>query len=102
MEGQNSIPTEKMSEFLLKCIDKYRRVASILFENVNINGFNQNFIHRMTNEYSEVFDFHFINPFYMKSLYDTQIKKIRNEFSMVKSSLLEQKEQNAKKRRRDE
>ena len=72
---QKNINSENQSEFiefLFKCLDKFGREGSVLFEHVDIGGSGGTFLHRLLNEYSEKFDFHFINYEQLRTIYNLE------------------------------
>ena len=52
-------------EFLFKCLDKYKREASILFLNLDLENEHFEVLTRIIAFYSDVFDFNFINSKYL-------------------------------------
>lgn len=67
LKNQN---TPEIIEFLFKCLDKYKRPASVLFDNVTLGSQQSILINRLINEYFNIFDFHFLNDSYHKTIYD--------------------------------
>ena len=65
-------------EFLFKCLDKYGRNASILFENMHLMEVNSKYLNKLLTDYNDIFDFHFINPSFLKSIYEYQNEIIKN------------------------
>ena len=60
-------------EFLFKCLKKFGRPASVLFEKVKFGNENSEYLRTLlSDEYSSIFDFHFINSEYLKTFYDIQ------------------------------
>lgn len=71
-------------EFLFKCLDKHKRVASILFLNIDIENERVDILPRLLNFYSDVFDFNFINSKYLSksaSFLLNELKKLKIEMS---------------------
>ena len=67
-------------EFLFKCLDKFGRNASVLFENINFGSEKIEFMKRLLSEkYSKIFDFHFINTSYHKTIFDMQNEFLEKE-----------------------
>lgn len=69
----------EMIKFLFKCLDHFKQPASSLFENVDFGEAKSDMIHLLLTEYSDKFDFHFINSNLLKSLYDLQTEIIHKE-----------------------
>lgn len=77
---QNKINEDIQFKFLFKCLDKYGRPASLLFENIDFGNKKAEYITNLLNEkYSKIFDFHFINLEFLKSLYFQQDSMIKYE-----------------------
>lgn len=55
-------------EFLFKCLDKYPFEASCLFSEIDLSGEKTEYLYRLLNEYSDKFDFHFINSSLLVSI----------------------------------
>lgn len=68
MNKKEKIDNKEINEFLFKCLDRFGRKASILFENVDVRHFGHENFNRLLTDYSKSFDFHFINSFYLKTL----------------------------------
>ena len=58
-------------DFLFKCLDKHGRKASVLFSNVDFGELRNKYVNRLITDYSQNFDFYFINPSLVKTLYKT-------------------------------
>lgn len=56
-------------DFLFKCIDKFGVGASALFEDIDFDKLPSKYQKKLLFEYSNKFDFHFINPSFTKSTY---------------------------------
>lgn len=74
---KNSLKTDpeersKFIEFLFKCLDHFGREASVLFECVDFGSNSGTFLNRLMKEYSEKFDFHFINDQQLRTIYDLE------------------------------
>lgn len=72
-------------EFLFKCLDKFGREGSVLFDHVNIGRSCGTFLHRLLNEYSEKFDFHFINDQQLRTIYDIESEIIQKTQNLKES-----------------
>lgn len=90
-------------EFCFKCLDKFGRKASILFKNVDFQHSKTEYLDLLTTKYSNIFDFHFINSEYMKTIYENQNKfylelkesekkneELKQKFEQLKSYFEEQ------------
>lgn len=64
--------TDKIIDFLFKCLDKHGREASVLFSDIDFGKLRTKCIQKLLNGYSEIFDFHFINSNLMKTVYEMQ------------------------------
>lgn len=77
---------KKINDFLLKCLDKYKRKGSVLFSSVNFGKLDRDFIVVLHNKYDEIFDFNMINT---KSLFDAtydligEVAKIQSQLKFV-------------------
>lgn len=71
-ENENEKEREKIFEFYFKCLDKFGRESSILFKNVDFKYLKSDYLNLLMTKYSKIFDFHFINSEYLKSIYDEQ------------------------------
>lgn len=69
-------------DFLFKCLNHFGRRASILFDNFDFGNLNGTVINRLLTEYSEKFDFHFINHSYLKTVYKLENDLIEREEKM--------------------
>ena len=73
--------------FLFKCLDKYGRKASVLFNNIDFGENKSEYINILITKYSTKFDFHFINFEFLKSIYEQQNevlqKQLENQQSMT-------------------
>ena len=67
-------------EFLFKCLDKFGQKASVLFENIDFGSGKVEYMKRLLSEkYSKIFDFHFINTSYNKTMFDMQNEFLQKE-----------------------
>lgn len=71
--------------FLFKCLDLHGRKASVLFSGIDLSNCNYEYLYRLLNEYSNVFDFHFINSTMMKTNYELQNEFIQKELKIESS-----------------
>lgn len=69
----------ELMNFLFECLDKYGRSASILFSNIDFKNLQMDCLTVLLSKYLDIFDFHFINPICMKSLYELQNEQIKKE-----------------------
>lgn len=69
---------QKVLNFLFKCLEKHGKSASSLFSFVDFKSTNSDCINRLLSEFSDIFDFHFINPLFLKNIYDYQNEIIKN------------------------
>lgn len=89
-ENKGQINSEKINEFLFKCLDVHKREASVLFLNIDINNQPIGVIGRLIKDYSEIFDFNMINN---KSILKTssdllkELIQVKNEFNEKISDL---------------
>ena len=58
--------------FLLKCLTKYGKRASVLFENVDFTKEDPSYLRKLLNDYGEIFDFNFIKALNHKTMYKIQ------------------------------
>lgn len=95
---QEDANSDEVIEFLFKCLDQYGRKASVLFEDVDFTKSQTKYLKLIMDNYSNVFDFHFINSFFAKSMYE-----MHNEYVIstekTKEKLKEQEENNEKMRK---
>ena len=79
LKNSNQTNTDIM-QFLFKCLDKHGKPASVLFQNVDFSNEHIKFLHQLfSDEYSQKFDFHFINTNYHKTIYELHNEIIRKE-----------------------
>lgn len=65
--------------FLFKLLKKHGRKASVLFDLIDFKEVNSEYIDRIFNEFYNIFDFHFIQPEFLRITYNQQneiIKKV--------------------------
>ena len=72
---------QNIMDFLFKCLDKYKRNASVLFSFINIEKI-QLYLKRLLTDYSNLFDFHFINSSLLNVVYENQNEMILKEQQM--------------------
>lgn len=72
-------PSADIIEFLFKCLDKFEHEASSLFEYIDFGKLKNQVIHRLLTEYSQKFDFHFVNSNLLKTLYNVQNEILQRE-----------------------
>lgn len=80
-----------IQEFLLKCVDKRGRSASVLYEQIKFGFGEHKYLHRLINEYSERFDFEYVGQsiasamkHQMKEMNRIKLKKDELERSLSK------------------
>ncbi|KAK8867128.1 hypothetical protein M9Y10_010101 [Tritrichomonas musculus] len=81
--------TPKIIDFLFKCLDKYGKDASILFENIN---FHKNLGPCMlqllfSDKYSQIFDFAIIRKPPLSSLMINESEDLKNECDKIKEQI---------------
>ena len=80
-------------EFLMKCIDRRGREASVLFDQVDICDNARGVIDRLLKETPDKFDFHFINRNHMKTFYEVESELLGKEEIMREEQLKMRNEQ---------
>lgn len=65
---------EKLIEFLIKCLDKYGKNASVLFDNISFGKLSRQYVNLLINEYSTKINFE-----YIASNLIVEIKEYENE-----------------------
>ena len=81
---------QNIIEFLFKCLDKYKRQASVLFLNIKMDNQSNDLIIRLMNDYSDVFDFNMVN---LRSILNTsselikELTKVKIEFTQKISEM---------------
>ena len=77
-EIQQSLP--EIIDFLFKCLDKFGRKASVLFENINFGAEETRVVQKLLDDpYCKIFDFHSINQAYLTTMYQLQSKLFEQE-----------------------
>lgn len=70
LKNSNQTNTD-IVQFLFKCLDKHGKPASVLFQNIDFSNEHIKFLHQLfSDEYSQKFDFHFINTNFHKTIYE--------------------------------
>ena len=68
-----------IKSFLFKCLIKFGRDASILFDIFDLENDNKDIIDQLLDDrYSRIFDFHYLNQKYLTSDYEAQSEIIKN------------------------
>ena len=83
LNSMNLTNQGQLIEFLFKCLDKYKREASILFLNLDLENERIDLLDQLFTRYSDVFDFNMINSQYLakKNLFILkELKKLKIEF----------------------
>lgn len=70
---------EKVVEFCFKCLKKFGREASALFSHVDLVNATNGHLNRLLNDYSNIFDFHFIDSSLLRTIYQTNCELIRRD-----------------------
>lgn len=63
---------KEINDFIFRCLDKHGKSASSLFTYADFGEFRNEYLNKLLNEYSDIFDFHYINSETLKSLYERQ------------------------------
>lgn len=87
----------KNKSIFFKFLDTYGQIASILFENVDFTNLNTKYLKLINEDYSNIFDFHYINSTFTKPIYKIQNDILLNA-EKIKEKLKEQEENNEKMR----
>lgn len=82
----------KFFDFLFRCLDKYGHEASILFGEIDFGNSRSEYITRLLNDYSTVFDFTLIYSLLVKTLHEKQNEEENKADSIPNNT--ENKEQN--------
>lgn len=91
--------SKEIIDFLMKYLDKHKRKASVLFSNVDFGDARAEYLHRLITDYKNDFDFYFVNPALVQTLYENlnqqslqqlQLKEMRDEIDQLKSLLTQQ------------
>lgn len=88
-------------DFLFKLLNKQGQKASVLFDLIDFNKVNSEYINRIFNEFNDVFDFHFIKPDFLKITYNQQ-NEIIKKFEVIQfqhEKIIKQCEEENKKLR---
>lgn len=80
--SNSEIPSE-IIEFLFRCLDNFGKQSSVLFSNFDFGQMNGKVVSRLFKDYSEIFDFHFINSDLLKSIYQKGNELIKRESEMM-------------------
>lgn len=96
--SSQQIQRDEVIEFFFKCLKKYGSIASILFEKVDFIDSKTKYLNLILNDYSNVFDFHYINSSFVKSMHEIQNELLLNA-EKTKSKLKEQENNNQKMRK---
>ena len=107
---KNDEITNDVTNFLFKCLDKYGKRASVLFNVVDFKEEKIDVVNRLLTEYSEKFDFNMINLtlaktaeeltsdlFKQKEEYSTLFSEMKQEFKEQRSELIKMKEEEKEK-----
>lgn len=75
-------------EFLFRCLDTFGIGSSVLFEDIDFDKLPSKYQNLLLSEYSDKFDFHFINQSFLKSTYNmagelVEKMKVLDEFNTV-------------------
>lgn len=86
---------DDLTIFLFKCLDKYGKSASILFNLVDFGDEKIGIINRLLQDYSDIFDFNMINKTLAKTTKQitSELSKQREEYSLLFSQMKEAFEQ---------
>lgn len=63
---------KEINDFIFRCLDKHGKSASSLFTYADFGEFRNEYLNKLLKEYSDIFDFHYINSETLKSLYERQ------------------------------
>ena len=58
----DSSKEDLIASFLFKCLDKYKREASVLFTSIDFANQRKRILYRLLEEYKDTFDFNMLNP----------------------------------------
>ena len=98
INSMNQTNQTQFIEFLFKCLDRYKREASVLFLNIDVANERIDLLSRLLYKYKDVFDFNMINSKFMMETssqllselqklrieYSTKLDEIQNEFQKQK------------------
>lgn len=80
LQKNQNVNIDEKFNFLFKCLDKYGRSASVLFENADFGEDQKKYLIKLLcPQYSNIIDFRFINPQFIISLYQQHDSIIRYE-----------------------
>lgn len=86
----NPTNQSKIIDFLFKCLDKFRRKASILFLNLDLENQRIDLFNRLKTDYSDIFDFTMLNPKYLlKTTSDllSEVTKLKSDLEMKEKEM---------------
>ena len=80
-------------QFLFDCLDYHKRSASVLFSVINIDENHKYVIDKLLNDYSDVFDFNYLNVSLVKKVHDlsSEMKKMNMKFEQQKQEMEQMK-----------
>ena len=81
-EPKSTKNNQQIFDFLLKCLDKYGREASVLFSLFDFEGMPNNCLNILLTKYAKTFDFNFINSAIQKTIYAQQSDIIRHQIEI--------------------
>lgn len=84
INSMNQTNQSQLIEFLFKCLDRYKRDASVLFLNIDVENERIGLFSRLLNGYSDVFDFNMLSPKFLlktSSQLLSEVSKLNIEFS---------------------
>ena len=81
-EPKSTENNQQIFDFLLKCLDKYGREASVLFSLFDFEGMPNNCLNILLTKYAKTFDFNFINSAIQKTIYVQQNDIIRHQIEI--------------------
>lgn len=79
-----NIEQEKIENFLIEYLSQNGFKASVLFDVIDIEKTSSWFINKLITEFPNDFDFHFINPLFLKTVYIQQNELIKQSETMRK------------------
>lgn len=90
----------ELIEFLFKCLDKYGKDASVLFSFVDFENQTIGVVNKLIQNYSNVFDFNFINSTLLKTTIQltNEVAKIKEEHSNFILQMKQWQDENEAKR----
>ena len=93
--------TDELTIFLFKCLDKFGRPASVLFENHKFGASKTRFISLIHQKYSDKFDFHFLNSHELTTIYESDSELIKRTSNMANELGKMKNEQKTKEKEKD-